>query len=140
MNVFFSCHTIQLINYYIAFCPTFFVTDIPVYIQSQEHSDFSGLQQQNITFLSSDFTVAQNCFTELANNSFVVLDDFSFNAQQVQKAKTEFLKVVNYYLRHHNIKLCLVIHNLFNNNLFTEILLAPHLFLSYSNLGYYVIR
>jgi hypothetical protein len=118
----------------------FFVTDIPVYIQSQEQSDFSGLHQQNITFLSSDFTVTQDCFTELANNSFVVLDDFSFNTQQVQKAKTEFLKVVNYYLRHHNIKLCLVIHNLFNNNLFTEILLAPHLFLSYSNLGYYVIR
>jgi hypothetical protein len=78
--------------------------------------------------LNSDFTVREENFAELSDNSFVVLDDFSFRNSQNSKSvtKSDFLKVINYYLRHHNIKLCLVIHNLFNNNLFTEILLARH--------------
>lgn len=114
-------------------------TDISVYIQSQEQSDYTNLD--NIQFLSSDFTVQESHFKDLNDHSFVVLDDFSFKPSTSKNiAKTEFLRVVNYYLRHHNIKLCLVIHNLYNNQLFTEILLAPHIFLAYSNLGYYVIR
>jgi hypothetical protein len=119
--------------------PTIIFTDIPVYIQTQEASDFVDLP--NIQFLDSEFTVQENHFKALHDHSFVVLDDFSFKPQSSKTvAKANFLRVINYYLRHHNIKLCLIIHNLFNNHLFTEILLAPHIFLSYSNLGYYVIR
>jgi hypothetical protein len=120
------------------FSPYLF-TDIPVFIQSQEKNDFASLT--NTRLLNSEFTVKESDFQELPNDSFVILDDFSFKSG-IQKniAKADFLRVINYYLRHHNIKLCLIIHNLFNNNLFTEILLAPHIFLSYSNLGYYIIR
>ena len=120
------------------FSPYLF-TDIPVFIQSQEKNDFASLT--NTRLLNSEFTVKESDFQELPNDSFVILDDFSFKSG-IQKniAKADFLRVINYYLRHHNIKLCLIIHNLFNNNLFTEILLAPHIFLSYWNLGYYIIR
>ncbi len=121
------------------FSPYLYFTDIPVFIQSQEKNDFASLT--NTRLLNSEFTVKESDFQELPNDSFVILDDFSFKSG-IQKniAKADFLRVINYYLRHHNIKLCLIIHNLFNNNLFTEILLAPHIFLSYSNLGYYIIR
>jgi hypothetical protein len=113
--------------------------DTPVYIQTQETDDFAHLP--NIRLLNSDFVIQESYFEDIPDNSFVVLDDFSFKPNSSKTvAKDNFLRVVNYYLRHHNIKLCLIIHNLFNNNLFTEILLAPHIFLSYSNLGYYVIR
>jgi len=91
--------------------------------------------------LNSDFAVREDHFKELTNHSFVVLDDFSFQSNSSKTtAKADFLRVINYYLRHHDIKLCIIIHNLFNNYLFTEILLAPHIFLAYTNLGYYVIR
>ncbi len=51
-----------------------------------------------------------------------------------------FLKVINYTLRHKKISLILIVHNLFNTNLSSSILMAPHIFLSYSNLGYQIIR
>jgi hypothetical protein len=114
-----------------------FFPDIPVYIQTEEKSDFADLT--NIVFLSNEFQVQENYFKELNDHSLVVLDDFYFRGPKVT-CKPDFLRVVNYYLRHHNIKLCLIVHNLHNNNLFTEILLAPHIFLSYTNLGYYIIR
>jgi len=114
-------------------------TDISVYVQTQEQSDFADLP--NIQFLNSEFSIQEEHFKELSDHSFVVLDDFSFKSTSSKTVvKADFLRVINYYLRHHNIKLCLIIHNLFNNHLFTEILLAPHIFLSYTNLGYYVIR
>jgi len=116
-----------------------FFADIPVYVQTQEKSDFANLV--NIQFLNSDFTVEENHFQEINDHSFVILDDFSFKLQTSKTiAKADFLRVINYYLRHHNIKLCLIIHNLVNNHLYTEILLAPHIFLAYTNLGYYIIR
>jgi hypothetical protein len=91
--------------------------------------------------LSDNFSVQEIFFKQLPSGAFVVLDDFSFNqAKNKAQDKLEFLKIVNYYLRHNKITLLLVIHNLYNNNLFTDILLAPHIFLSYSNLGYYIIR
>jgi hypothetical protein len=116
-----------------------FFSDTPVYIQSREPSDFSDIN--NIQYLSDNFSVQESFFKQLPSGAFVVLDDFSFNqAKNKAQDKLEFLKIVNYYLRHNKITLLLVIHNLYNNNLFTDILLAPHIFLSYSNLGYYIIR
>ena len=48
-----------------------------------------------------------------------------------KQAKINFLKVVNYIL---------VKHNLFSNNLSNDILCAHHVFLSYSNLWYLIMR
>lgn len=88
------------------------------------------------------FYVHENYFKLLPKNSIVILDDFSFtnSSNNQRQSKLDFLHVVNYYLRHHQITLILVIHNLFSNGLLNEILLAPHIFLAYSNLGYYVIK
>jgi len=70
----------------------------------------------------------------------VILDDYTFKFAQNKQEKMDFLKVINYTLRHRQIILILIIHNLYNNNLANEILLAPHLFLAYSNLGYSIMR
>ena len=48
--------------------------------------------------------------------------------------------VVNFVLRHNKFSLFLIIHNLYGNQLFTEITLCPHIFLAYSSLGYYALR
>ena len=111
---------------------------MPVFVKSDEKSDFAGLC--NINFLDSEFTVHDKCFKTIPDNALVILDDFSFKHNNNKIPKLEFLKVINYYLRHHNITLILCIHNLHNNNLYMDILLAPHIFLAYSNLGYYIIR
>lgn len=74
-------------------------------------------------------------------NSLVILDDYMFqNKNSTKYSKSDFLKVVNYYLRHKNITLFLVIHNLYNTGLLNEILLSPHIFVAYSNLGYIIIK
>lgn len=57
-----------------------------------------------------------------------------------QQKKTDFLKVINYMLRHNKIILFLICHNIVHNNLYSDILYAPHLFLSYSNIGFAIIR
>jgi hypothetical protein len=93
-----------------------------------------------VTFLPSDFIVEETHFSPLPENSLVVLDDFAFRQANNKQAKLNFNRIVNYVLRHKKITLVLVIHNLFHNNLSTEILYAPHLFLSYSNIGYLIIR
>jgi DNA replication protein DnaC len=114
-------------------------TDIGLYIQTQEPSDFSELTQ--VQMLTQEFCVEEEHFKKINDNSLVVLDDFSFKPTQSKNySKSCFLQIVNRYLRHHNIRLCLLIHNLYNNNLFTDILLAPHIFISYSNLGFDIIR
>jgi len=82
--------------------------------------------------------VTEKDFLALPNDSIVILDDFSL--QNTKQNKTEFLKVINYYLRHHNITLFLVIHNIYSTGLMNEILIAPHVILAYSNLGYYILR
>jgi hypothetical protein len=76
----------------------------------------------------------------ITENSLGVLDDFSFKLANNKQSKINFLKVVNYILRHKKITLILVIHNLFSNNLSNDILCAHHFFLSYSNLGYLIMR
>jgi energy-coupling factor transporter ATP-binding protein EcfA2 len=114
--------------------------DQPVYIQSRDPAEFSDFIER-IKFLPVDFTVHETSFQSLPSGAFVVLDDFSFqNNNRKQQEKTEFMKIINYYLRHNKITLVLIIHNIYNNNLFNDILLAPHIFLSYSNLGYYLMR
>lgn len=107
-----------------------------MFIQTKDETDFNTIS--TIKFLKDDFTVNEDNFKLIPENSLVVLDDFSLSS--AKESKLEFLKVVNYYLRHHRITLFLIIHNIYNNGLLNEILLAPHLFIAYSNLGYYVIR
>jgi len=84
--------------------------------------------------------VQEDDFLNIPSGSIVILDDYTFKYAHNKQEKMEFLKVVNYTLRHRQITLILMIHNLYNNNLANEILLAPHLILSYSNLGYTIMR
>jgi len=113
-------------------------SDFSLFVQTNQPSDFDP--NLNISFLPFDFQVNNNSFKTIPANSIVVLDDFSFPSVKRQENKIEFLKVINYSLRHNNITLILVVHNLYNTNMATEILLAPHIFLSYSNLGYTIMR
>ena len=88
--------------------------------------------------MEKNFTVTEENFKQIPMQSIVILDDFTL--QPSKQNKIDFLNVINYYLRHHNITLFLIIHNMYNTGLLNEILLAPHIFLAYSNLGYYIIR
>jgi hypothetical protein len=117
---------------------TSFSSGISVYIQTAEPTDFQNLSE--ITFLPADFTVDEDNFSSIPENSLVVLDDFAFKLANSKQAKVNFLRVVNYILRHKKITLILIIHNLFSNNLSNDILCAHHVFLSYSNLGYLIMR
>jgi len=67
----------------------------------------------------------------------VILDDYRFYKKT---GKQNFLRVCNYTLRHNSICLILICHNLFHNELYTQIIYAPHLFISYSNVGHSIIR
>lgn len=116
----------------------FFVSGISLFIQTAEPSDFDSIS--NKTFLDFDFSINEHCFKDIPNNSIVILDDFSFKHVADKQEKLAFLKVVNYVLRHHKITLFLIVHNLYNTSLSSSILMAPHLFLSYSNLGFQIIR
>jgi len=122
------------------FPPTilYIASGISVYIQTAEPTDFQNISK--ISFLPADFTVDENNFSTIPENSLVVLDDFAFKLANAKQAKVNFLKVVNYTLRHKKITLILIIHNLFSNNLSNDILCAHHVFLSYSNLGYLIMR
>lgn len=117
----------------------FVISDILVFIKTRDQQDFQALNNR-ITFLTDDFSVREENFINVPQGSFVVLDDFTFKFANNKMEKKDFLSVTNYYLRHHKITLFLIIHNLHNNNLFNEILLAPHIFLAYSALGFYAIR
>ena len=112
--------------------------DLPVYIQTKDEHDFASLQHQsNITFLPPQFFVNEEQFKQLpADHSLIVLDDF----QLPPSKKSDFLHVINYYLRHHNCILFLIVHNIYSNGLLNQILISPHLFLAYSNLGFYIIK
>jgi hypothetical protein len=76
----------------------------------------------------------------MPNKSVVILDDFAFRTANNKQSKIDFYKVVNYILRHHSITLILMVHNLYNTNLSNDILNASHLFLSYSNIGFQIMR
>lgn len=115
-----------------------FFIDISLFVQTTEPSDFNNIP--NLTMLDPEFTVNETHFSVIPYNSYVILDDFAFKNVNKKQAKADFLKVVNYILRHHKITLVLIVHNLFNTNLANDILYAPHIFLSYSNLGYLIMR
>ena len=66
------------------------------------------------------------------------MDDYNYNPK-IQN-KMNFLKVINFDLRHRSIILFLICHNIVHNNLFSDILYAPHLFISYSTVGYSIMR
>ena len=99
-----------------------------MYVQTAEPTDFQNVSE--ISFLPANFTIDEDNFSSITENSLVVLDDFSFELANNKQAKINFLKVVNYIL---------VEHNLFSNNLSNDILCAHHVFLSYSNLGYLIM-
>lgn len=107
-------------------------------MQSKEPTDFSHLQ--NINYLEQSFSVNEIEFNRIPNSSIVILDDFTFSKANNKQEKSDFLKIINFTLRHRKITLFLLVHNLYNINMASEILLAPHLFLSYSNLGYSIFR
>jgi hypothetical protein len=108
-----------------------------VFLKTQEPADFAQIKKA--TYLDSSFSVNEECFKKLPKNSFVVMDDFSFVSPSKQ-IKIDFLKVINFYLRHNKITLILVIHNLYNTSLSNEIFLSPHIILAYSNLGFSIMR
>ncbi len=105
-------------------------------MQTAEPSDFSDV---SVTMLDLSFVVNEDNFKTFPPNSVVILDDFSFRTSNVKQAKADFLRVINYALRHQKISLFLIIHNLFGNHLFNDIIYASHLFLSYSNIGYLIM-
>lgn len=96
------------------------------------------MYHSRINFLPDDFSVNETSFNAIPSNSFICLDDFSMHYTN-KNVKNEFLKIINYKLRHSNITLILVIHNLYNIGMYNNILLAPHLFISYSNLGAFIL-
>lgn len=105
----------------------------PVYVQTSEPTDYANV---TVKFLNTDFTVNEDNFQNIPSESLVILDDFQL---RTKKDKTHFLRVINYVLRHQHITLLLIIHNLFGNFLFTDILYASHLFLSCSNIGFSIL-
>lgn len=113
------------------------LSDISIFIQTRELDDFAKFK--HVAYLDPLFQINEEQFKQFPKHSCVILDDFAF-ASLNKHVKSDFLKIVNYHLRHFNITLILIIHNLYNNNLSNEILLAPHIFLSYSNLGYNIMR
>ena len=109
-----------------------------MYIQTAGPTDFQNVS--GISFLPANFTIDEDNFSSITENSLVVFDDFSFKLADNKQAKINFLKIVNYILRHKKLTLILVIHNLLSNNLSNDILSAHHVFLSYSNMGYLIMR
>jgi hypothetical protein len=112
-----------------------------IYIQSLDKSDFANLQSHNIIYLDPLFTISEDNFKSIENNSLLIFDDFMLSSTTNQKQQQmSLLKIFNYHLRHRNIVLILVIHNLYSTGLLNMILLAPHLIFAYSNLGFYLLR
>jgi len=71
---------------------------ISVYVQTAGPTDFQNVS--GISFLPANFTIDEDNFSSITENSLVVLDDFSFKLANNKQAKINFLKVVNYILRH----------------------------------------
>lgn len=115
-------------------------SEIRIFIQSKDiETDYQDFLTKNVNFLDENFCINENSFKFIPSESLIILDDFSF-ATINSKEKLNFLKIVNYSLRHLKITLIIVIHNLYNIGLYQNILLAPHLFIAYSNLGSFILR
>lgn len=102
-------------------------------MQTADTSDFSDVK---VNLLDANFLVQEDNFKQFLPNSLVILDDFQLRTKQ---SKLDFLRVINFTLRHNQITLFLIIHNLFGNYLFNDILFSPHLFLSCTNIGLSVL-
>ena len=113
----------------------FLLLAFSVFVQTDEKSDFVN---ERISFLEPSFMVDPQHFNSFPSNSCVILDDYVYNNKKQQKL--EFLKVINFILRHKKIILFIICHNIVHNGLYTDILYAPHLFISYSNVGYSIMR
>lgn len=107
----------------------FFLDTTPIYVHSADPADFSDV---SVNMLNSNFSVREDNFKDLPPESVVILDDFQLRSKQ---NKLDFLRVINVTLRHNKITLIMVVHNLFGNMLYNDIIYAPHLFLSCSNIG-----
>jgi hypothetical protein len=116
----------------------FLFLGISIFVQTKDPEDFNDLPY--IKYLEPSFKINDKEFADLPRNSFVIMDDFYFSTVNNKQEKLNFLGVVNYTLRHNGITLLLIIHNVFNTNLSSDIFLAPHLFMAYSNLGYSLLR
>ena len=114
-----------------------FILEKRIYVKTNQNSDYSSLSK--LTFLDPSFIIDEPSFKLIQDGSIVILDDYAYENKNKQ-SKIEFLKVINYYLRHHAVVLFIVIHNMYHNMLFTDIINAPHLLLSYSNIGYSIMR
>jgi len=68
------------------------------FFQTAGPTDFQNVS--GISFLPANFTIGEDSFSSITENSLVVLDDFSFKLANNKQAKINFLKVVNYILRH----------------------------------------
>jgi hypothetical protein len=116
----------------------FLFLGISIFVHTKDPEDFNDLP--TIKYLEPSFKINDKEFADLPRNSFVIMDDFYFSTVNNKQEKLNFLGVVNYTLRHNGITLLLIIHNVFNTNLSSDIFLAPHLFMAYSNLGYSLLR
>jgi len=71
-----------------------FFDNISVYVQTAGPTDFQNVS--GISFLPANFTIDEDNFSSITENSLVVFDDFSFKLADNKQAKINFLKIVNY--------------------------------------------
>ena len=116
-----------------------------VFVHTRDRTDYQDVTSPSLTYLPAEFKITANDFktASIPSNSVIIMDDFYFTHQslsRIKQDKTDFLHVVNYTLRHNQVTLFLIVHNLYNSNLATDMLLSTHLFVSYSNVGYSLVR
>jgi len=71
------------------------------FFQTAGPTDFQNVS--GISFLPANFTIGEDNFSSITENSLVVLDDFSFKLANNKQEKINFLKVVNYILFIHKL-------------------------------------
>jgi hypothetical protein len=71
------------------------------FFQTAGSTDFQNVS--GISFLPANFTIGEDYFSSITENSLVVLDDFSFKLANNKQEKINFLKVVNYILFIHKL-------------------------------------
>lgn len=104
-------------------------------MRSRDDTDFNAVKHR-IKLLEPGFLVNETYFSDIPTNSVVILDDFFLEKNQ----KLDFLRVRDYHLRHRNITLLLLVHNIYNGNIQHELLGAPHILLAYTAMGEIVMR
>ena len=99
--------------------------DITVYYHNPNNTSEFELTSRQIQRLSTiDFS--KSWFKKnIVSHSVLICDDFALAKSQVH----DFSVIVNYFCRHYNITLFVIIHSLYKNNIFTEVNLSSHWFL-----------